>query len=73
MMRDTEALDILRAQGYAAGTPDVHTGRVRVWLRSSDEAVDVEIGRELHELAEGKLRFEDIWARREAETGVRTE
>jgi len=29
MMRDTEALDILRAQGYAAGTPDVHTGRVR--------------------------------------------
>jgi hypothetical protein len=64
MMKDTEALDILRAQGYAAGTPDVHTGRVRVWRRGSDEAVDVEIGRELRELAEGKLSFDDIWARR---------
>ena len=41
MMKDTEALDILRAQGYAVGTPDVHTGRVRVWIRGSDEAVDV--------------------------------
>lgn len=64
MMKDTEALDILRAQGYAVGTPDVHTGRVRVWIRDSDEAVDVESGRELHELAEGKLSFEDIRERR---------
>ncbi len=73
MMKDAEALDILRAQGYAVGTPDAHTGRVRVWLRGSGEAVGVEIGRELHELAEGKLSFEDIWARREDETEVRTE
>ena len=73
MMKDANALDILRAQGYAAGTPDVHTGRVRVWLRGSDEAVDVEIGRELHELVEGKISFEDIRARREDETVVRTE
>ena len=73
MMKDTEALDILRAQGYAVGIPDVHTGRVRVWIRGSDEAVDVEMGRELHELAEGKLSLEDIWARREDETVVRTE
>jgi hypothetical protein len=72
MMKVTEALDILRAQGYAVGTPDVHTGRVRVWLRGSDEAVDVEIG-ELHEVAEGKLSFEELWARREDETEVRTE
>lgn len=64
MMTDTEALDILRAQGYAVGTPDVRTGRVKVWIRDSDEAVDVEIGRELHELAEGKLSVEDIRARR---------
>ena len=56
-------MDILRAQGYAVGTPDVHTGRVRIWIRGSDEAVDVQIGRELHELAEGKLSFEDIRAR----------
>ena len=67
MMTDTEALDILRAQGHAAGTPDVHTGRVRVWIRGSDEAVDVQVGRELHELAEGKLSFEEIRARREDE------
>ena len=73
MMKHTEALDILRAQGYAVGTPDVHTGRVKVWICGSDEAVDVEIGRELHELAEGKLSFEDIRARREDVTVVGTE
>jgi hypothetical protein len=70
MMKDAEALDILRAQGHAVATPDVHTGRVRVWIRGGEEAVDVEIGRELHELAEGKLTFEDIRARREDETAV---
>ena len=73
MMKDAEISDILRAQGYAVGAPEVHTGRVRVWIRGSDEAVDVEIGRELHELAEGKLSFEDIRARREDETVVGTE
>ena len=35
MMKDADALDILRAQGCAVGTPDVHT------IRGSDEAVDV--------------------------------
>ncbi len=39
MMKDTEALDILRAQGHAVGTPDIHTGQVRVWIGRSDEAV----------------------------------
>jgi len=73
MMKQTDALDILRAQGYAVSTPDVHTGRVRVWIRLSDEAIDVEIGRELHDLAEGKLSFEDIRAMREDETVVWTE
>ena len=73
MMKDTEALNILRAQGYAVGTPDVHTGRVRVWIHGSDEAVDVEIGRELLELAMGKLSFAEIRARREDEAAVWTE
>jgi len=68
MMTDTEALEILRAQGYAAGASDIYTGRVRVWIRGSDEALDVGMGRELHELAEGKLTFEEIRARREDET-----
>lgn len=70
MMNNTEALDILRAQGYAVSQPDLHTGRIRVWIRRSDEPVDVEIGRELHELAEGRLSFEDVRARREDEIGV---
>jgi len=73
MMKDTEALDIPRAQGYAAGIPDADTGRVRIWVRGSDEAVDVKIGRELHELAEGKLTFEDIQGRREDEAAVWTD
>ena len=73
MMKDREALDILRAQGHAVGTPDIHTGRVRVWIGRSDEAVDVEIGRELHELAEGKLSIEEIRARRKDRTVVWTE
>ncbi|MBZ5596486.1 MAG: hypothetical protein LAP39_29950 [Acidobacteriia bacterium] len=69
-MTDNEALEILRAQGYAAGTPDVRTGRVRVWIHGNNDAVDVAIGRELHELAEGKLTFEEIRERREDETLV---
>lgn len=68
MMTDTKALDILRARGYATGTPDIHTGRVRVWIHGSDEAIDVQLGRELQELAEDKLSFGDIAARREDET-----
>jgi len=67
MMQDTEALDILRAQGHAVGAPDAYAGRVRVWIRGSDEAVDVQLGRELHELAEGKLSFDDVRLRREDE------
>ena len=72
MMTDTEALDILRAQGHAAGTPDIHAGQVRVWIGRGDEAVDVEIGRELHELAEGKLSFEEIRLRRKDQTAAWT-
>jgi hypothetical protein len=70
MMKDTEALDILRSQGHAVGTPDTHTGRVRIWISGTDEAVDVQVGRELHELAEGKLSFEEIRTRREDEAAA---
>ncbi len=73
MMQIPEALDILRAQGYAVSAPDIHTRRVRVWLAASDEAVDVEIGRELYQLAEGELTFDDIRARRQDETAVGAE
>ena len=67
-MTDQEALAILRAQGHTASAPDVHTGRVRVWMHGTEEPVDVGIGGELHELAEGKLTFEDIRERRDDET-----
>ena len=58
-MRDNDALDILRSQGHAAGIPD-RNGWVRVWIHGSDDAIDVKTGRELHELAEGKLSFDEI-------------
>jgi hypothetical protein len=73
MITDAEALDMLRARGHATGTPDVHTGTVRVWLRGSDDAIDVRLGRELHELAQDRLTFEDIAARRDDETVRRAE
>ena len=65
-MTDNEALDILRAQGNAAATPD-RNGWVRVWIHGGNDAVDVKTGRELHELAEGKLSFDEIRERREDE------
>ena len=68
-MTDSEALDILRAQGHAAGIPD-RNGWVRVWIRGGDDAIDVRAGGELQELAEGKLSFEEIRELREDETPV---
>ena len=53
-MTDNEALDMLRAQGHAAGISD-RNGWVRVWIPGRNDAIDVRAGRELHELAEGKL------------------
>jgi hypothetical protein len=70
-MMDQDAFEILRAQGHFVAEPDLQTGRVRVWLRDSDEAIEVEPGRELHELAEGKLTVEEIQLRREEEAAVR--
>ena len=60
-MTDDEALDIHRAQGHAAGVPD-REGWVRVLSHRShdDDAIDVRAAKELHELAEGELSFEEI-------------
>jgi hypothetical protein len=69
-MSDTEALEILRAQGYTGGTPDLRTGKVMIWIRGTDETVEVSLGRELHDLAEGKLSFEEVVGRREDEVVV---
>jgi hypothetical protein len=63
-MTDNQALGMLRAQGHAAAAPD-RNGDVRVWIHGGNDAVDVKAGRELHELAEGKLTFDEIRERRE--------
>ena len=66
-MTDSEALEIIRAQGHAAGVPDSHTGRVRIWMHGVDEPVDVTAGHELHDLASGKISLEEIRERRQYE------
>lgn len=72
-MNDTEALDILRAQGCTVGALDPQTGRIRLWFAGSEEAVDVMVGKELHDLATGKLSAEEILARRDDEIVDRTD
>ncbi|MEN6535352.1 MAG: hypothetical protein ABFD89_16935 [Bryobacteraceae bacterium] len=59
-MTEKEALDILRAQGHAVGTPDSTRGTVRIWVHASDHFVDVRLGHELVHLAEGKITIEDL-------------
>lgn len=64
-MTENEALEILRAQGYAVGAPDEKTGRIPVWAHGSDRMIEVERGRELTYLAEGKLTFDEVYERNE--------
>jgi hypothetical protein len=68
-MTDNEAWDILCAQGHAAGIPDLN-GWVRVWIHGSNDSVDVKVGRELRELAEGKLCFDEVHELRISEIPV---
>jgi hypothetical protein len=70
-MSDDEALEILRGEGHAAGQPDFHSGRVRVWVAHTSSVIDVQLGMELRELAQGKLSFEEIRERRERDILIR--
>lgn len=45
-MTDNLALNLLRAQRLAAGTPD-RNGWVQVWIHGSTDAIDAKVGREL--------------------------
>jgi hypothetical protein len=56
---DSEALDILRVQGHAVSAIDAQTGRVRIWVHGSEDVIELEAGKELWELAEGKLTFDE--------------
>jgi hypothetical protein len=58
-------LQILKEQGFEIGESVIHNEHVRVRIRSKDDSALVEIGRELWELAAGRLTLADI-ARRQA-------
>ena len=64
-MTEKEAMEILRAQGYAVGAPNDETNRIPVWAHGSDRMIEVERGRELTYLAEGKITFDEVLERRE--------
>ena len=64
-MTEKDAIEILRAQGHALGTPGPRT--IRLWVHGTSQAIDVERGHELIYLAEGKLSVEELLARRETE------
>ncbi len=59
-MTEREALDVLRGEGHAVGTPDTSKGSVRIWIHGSDHFLDVKLGRDLIYLAEGKITIEDL-------------
>jgi hypothetical protein len=59
-MTETEALDILRAQGHVAAAPDHSRGTVRIWVHGSDHFVDVKLGHDLIHLAEGRITIDDL-------------
>jgi hypothetical protein len=65
-MTDTEAMEILRAQGHAVGVPDLNSGTVRVWIHETDHYLDVRLGRDLVRLAEGSATIEDLEAKHAA-------
>ncbi len=59
-MTEREALDILRGQGHAVGTPDYSTGTVRIWVHATSHSIDAKLGRDLIYLAEGKITIDNL-------------
>ncbi len=64
-MTDHEALKLLQGQGHGVG--NVVSGQVRIWIHGGAETVDVQSGRELQDLAAGRISFDDILERRDDE------
>jgi hypothetical protein len=71
-MTDKQVLEMLHARRYTTGTPDTRSGKVRVWTNQSGVAVDVAMGRELEDLAAGRLSLDEICDRREDEVLAET-
>jgi len=57
-------IQALKAQGYEVGETAVQEGQVRIVVRSTDCSALVTVGKELHELAAGRLSLSQLAARR---------
>jgi hypothetical protein len=65
---DSNAIQALRDQGYEVGEPAVHPdGFLRVNVRSHDVSAWVTAGKELLDLAAGRVALEEIMNRRRSE------
>jgi hypothetical protein len=57
-------LQLLKEQGFEIGESVIHNEHLRVRIRSKDDSALVEIGRDLLELAAGRLTLADIGRRK---------
>jgi hypothetical protein len=58
------AIEALKSQGYEVGETFVQDGQVRMVVRSDDGSALVTVGKELHELAAGRVTLDQITVRR---------
>jgi hypothetical protein len=54
------ALEVLKDQGYEIGESAIQDGHVRVRIRSREDSALVEPGRELWDLAAGRLTLAEL-------------
>ena len=54
------ALEVLKDQGFEIGESAIQDGQVRVRIRSREDSALVEPGRELWELAAGRLTLSEL-------------
>jgi hypothetical protein len=54
------ALEVLKDQGFEIGESAIEDGQVRVRIRSREDSALVEPGRELWELAAGRLTLAEL-------------
>lgn len=72
-MTDDEALKMLKARGFEQGEGGIFNGILRIWISDADTKVPVTVGRELSDLAEGKISLRDIGLRRDTEAEESTD
>jgi hypothetical protein len=57
-------IQALRSQGYEVGETATQDGQVRIVVRTADASALVTVGKELHELAAGRVTLAQVAARR---------